>query len=105
MNKLKHLWSKLRASFWFVPSLIVAFSTVLAVALIEVDSSGSRDWMDDWPRLFGAGAEGARGMLATIAGSMTTVVGVSFSMTLVALTLASYHAANATPSTAFVVRR
>lgn len=89
MTKLKHLWSHLRSSFWFVPSLIVAFSMVLAVGLIEVDSSGSQDWMDHWPRLFGAGAAGARGMLATIAGSMTTVVGVTFSMTLVALTLAS----------------
>ena len=89
MYKLKHLWSNLRESFWFLPALIVAFCTALAVGLIEVDSSGSQDWMADWPRLFGAGAAGARGMLATIAGSMTTVVGVTFSMTLVALTLAS----------------
>jgi uncharacterized membrane protein len=89
MNKLKHLWGNLRASFWFLPSLIVAFSTVLAVGLIEADSSGSRDWMAGWPRLFGAGAAGARGMLATIAGSMMTVVGVTFSMTLMTLALAS----------------
>lgn len=89
MIRLKQLWCNVLASFWFLPALIVAFSAVLAGALIEVDSSGSRDWMDDWPRLFGAGAAGARGMLATIAGSMTTVVGVTFSMTLVALTLAS----------------
>ncbi len=89
MNHLDRLWSNLRASFWFLPALIVAFSTGLALGLIEVDSSGSQDWMDDWPRLFGASAAGARGMLATIAGSMTTVVGVTFSMTLVALTLAS----------------
>jgi uncharacterized membrane protein len=89
MNHLHHLWSNLRASFWFVPALIVAFSTVLALGLIEVDSYRSQDWMDDWPRLFGTSAAGARGMLATIAGSMTTVVGVTFSMTLVALTLAS----------------
>jgi uncharacterized membrane protein len=89
MNKLKFLWSHLRSSFWFLPTLIVAFSMVLAVGLIEVDSTGSRDWMDDWPRLFGSGAAGSRDMLATIAGSMTTVVGVTFSMTLVALTLAS----------------
>lgn len=89
MNKLKHLWSNLRASFWFLPALIVAFSTVLAAGLIEVDSSGSQDWMADWPRLFGAGAAGVRGMLATIAGSMMAVVGVTFSMTLVTLALAS----------------
>jgi uncharacterized membrane protein len=89
MNRLNRYWNNLRASFWFVPSLIVAFSTALAVGLIEADSVGSRDWMADWPRLFGAGAEGARGMLATIAGSMMTVVGVTFSMTLMTLALAS----------------
>jgi len=89
MNKLKWLWSNLRASFWFVPSLIVAASIVLAAALIEVDFTGNKQWLDRWPHLFGAGAEGARGMLSTIAGSMMTVVGVTFSMTLVTLALAS----------------
>ncbi len=89
MNRLKHLCNNLRTSFWFVPALIVAFSAVLALGLIELDSSGSQDWMKDWPRLFGASASGSREMLATVAGAMTTVVGVTFSMTLVALTLAS----------------
>jgi uncharacterized membrane protein len=89
MNKLKQFGSTLRGSFWFLPTLIVAFSIALAVGLIEADSAGSRNWMADWPRLFGAGAAGARGMLATIAGSMMTVVGVTFSMTLMTLALAS----------------
>jgi len=89
MNKLKRLWSNLRTSFWFVPSLIVVGSILLAVALIEVDSCGSEHWLARWPRMFGPGAEGARGMLSTIAGSMMTVVGVTFSMTLVTLALAS----------------
>lgn len=89
MNKLKEFGINLRGSFWFLPTLIVAFSIALAVGLIEADSAGSRDWMADWPRLFGAGAAGARGMLATIAGSMMTVVGVTFSMTLMTLALAS----------------
>jgi uncharacterized membrane protein len=89
MNKLKQFWSNLRGSFWFLPSLIVGGTIALAVALIEADATGSKPWMDRWPRLFGAGAAGARGMLSTIAGSMMTVVGVTFSMTLVALALAS----------------
>jgi uncharacterized membrane protein len=89
MSRLERLRDDLRGSFWFVPSMIVAVSIALAAVLIEVDSSGSRAWMARWPRLFGAGAEGARGMLSTIAGSMMTVVGVTFSMTLVALALAS----------------
>jgi len=89
MSKFKQLWSNLRSSFWFVPSLIVVVSTVLATALIEADSAGSDRWLAQWPRLFGAGAEGARGMMSTIAGSMISVVGVTFSMILVVLALAS----------------
>jgi len=89
MNKLKFLWSNLRSSLWFLPSLIVAASVVLAVALIEADSVVRDQWLARWPRLFGAGAAGARGMLSTIAGSMMSVVGVTFSMTLVALAMAS----------------
>ncbi len=89
MNKLHSFWSNLRASFWFLPSLIVAACIALAVALIDADSTKSEQWLAHWPRLFGADAAGARGMLSTIAGSMMTVVGVTFSMVLVALALAS----------------
>ncbi len=89
MKRLKLVWSNLQGSFWFVPSLIVALSIGLAVALIETDATGTQPWMARWPRVFGAGAAGARGMLSTIAGSMMTVVGVTFSMTLVTLALAS----------------
>ncbi len=89
MNNLKQIWSNLWASFWFMPSLIVALSIGFAVVLIEIDSTGSNQWLNRWPYLFGAKAEGASGMISTIAGSMMSVVGVTFSITLVALTLAS----------------
>jgi len=89
MNRYRRFWSNPRESFWFVPLLILAVSIALAVALIEVDFTGSRQWLARWPRLFGAGAAGARGMLSTIAGSMMSVVGITFSMTLLTLTLAS----------------
>jgi uncharacterized membrane protein len=89
MLKLREIFSNLRSSFWFTPLLIVIVDSVLAVALIEADSAGSDRWLAQWPRLFGAGAEGSRQMLSTLAGAMMTVLGVTFSMTLVALTLAS----------------
>lgn len=73
MNKFKQLWSDLRSSFWFMPSMIVVLSIALAVALIEADSVGSNRWLARWPRLFGAGQEGARGMMSTIAGSIIAV--------------------------------
>jgi uncharacterized membrane protein len=71
------------------PSLIVMGSIVFAAALIEADSAGSNRWLSQWPRLFGAGAEGARQMLSTLAGSMMSVMGITFSMTLLALALVS----------------
>jgi uncharacterized membrane protein len=89
MNKLKQFGRNVQGSFWFVPSLIVAASVALAALLIRADTTGSGQWQAHWPRLFGASAEGARGMLSTIAGSMMTVVGVTFSMVLVTLALAS----------------
>lgn len=36
-NQIKQLWINLRSSLWFLPSLMVAGSAVLAVALIEAD--------------------------------------------------------------------
>jgi len=79
----------MRSNFWFAPSLIVLVSVAFAAALIRADSAGSDRWLAQWPHLFGAGAEGARGMMSTIAGSMMSVVGVMFSMILVVLALAS----------------
>jgi uncharacterized membrane protein len=89
MNKLRQIWGDLRSSFWFLPSLMVLGSVILATALTEADSAWSDHWLTQWPRLFGAGAEGARQMLSTLAGSMMTVMGITFSMTLLALALAS----------------
>jgi uncharacterized membrane protein len=86
---IRHKLARVGSSFWFLPSMIVLASIGLAVGLVELDAARGHDWMDDWPRLFGAGADGARGILATIAGSMITVVGVTFSMTLTTLALAS----------------
>ncbi len=89
MHKLHLMWNGLRASLWFLPGLIVVCSVVLAVALVEIDGRVRPEFLAEYPRLFGAGAEGSRGMLGAIAGSMITVAGVTFSITIVALSLAS----------------
>lgn len=69
--------------------MIVLVSIILAVVLIDEGSVKSDQWLYQFPRLIGAGAQGARDMMSTIAGSMMTVVGVSFSMVLVVLALVS----------------
>lgn len=79
-NKLRRLWEDLQSSLSFVPTLIVLGAVALAVGLIEADAWFGRErLMERWPRLFGAGAEGSRGLLAAIATSMITVAGVTFS--------------------------
>jgi uncharacterized membrane protein len=83
------VWARLRESLWFVPGLIVLTSLLLAVCMVEVSGLVSSDVLERWPRLFGAGAEGARGMLSAIASSMITVAGITFSITMVAVTQAS----------------
>lgn len=90
VQKLASVWESLRTSLWFLPSLIVGGAVALALGMIELDGFSSREQlMERWPRLFGAGAEGSRGLLSAIAGSMITVAGVTFSITVVALALAS----------------
>ena len=76
MNRLKQLWSGLRSTFWFLPFLIVLTSIVYAVVLIKIDYAGGDRWLAQWPRVFGVGADGARDMLSTLAGSMMSVMGI-----------------------------
>jgi len=89
MVKLRTLLIQLRSSLWFLPTLIVFGFGALAVVFIELDSRLSLKLLTNYPRLFGAGAEGSRGMLSSIASSMITVAGVTFSITIVALSQAS----------------
>lgn len=79
----------LRDSFWFVPALLVLAGIGLALGLIELDERAEPGWVATVPWIFGGGAEGARGLLSSIASSMITVTGVTFSITVVALTLAA----------------
>ncbi len=79
----------MRSSFWFVPAVIVLDAVTLATVLIAVDATFNLDVVERWPILFGAGAAGARGLLTAVAGSMITVAGVVFSITIVALSLTS----------------
>lgn len=85
MKRIQHLWRHLWTSLWFLPSLLVLAAVLLAIFLIDLDSRlDAAIWLA-WPRLFGAGAAGSRGMLEVIATSMITVAGVVFSITIAAL--------------------
>jgi uncharacterized membrane protein len=89
MGNLRQLWTRLFSSLWFIPGLIITAAILLAVVLVTVDGYLDREDLEQWPRLFGAGTDGSRAMLSAIAQSMITVAGVVFSITIVALSMAS----------------
>lgn len=89
INNIRQFWLEVRSSFWFLPTLLVSGLVILAVGLVEAEGWLSPTVLEKWPRVFGSGADSARGLLTTIATTMITVAGVVFSSTLVALSLAS----------------
>lgn len=82
-------WDRIRSSFWFIPSLMLATATALAFVMVTVDQHVQPGWLTDIRWVYNGGAEGAGTVLGTIAGSMISIAGVVFSLTLVALTVAS----------------
>jgi uncharacterized membrane protein len=89
MTRLAQFWLTLRSSLWFVPSVMVLGAVVLALALIRLDLYLPGRAIEGYARLLTTSPEGARAMLGAIAGSMVTVAGVVFSITIVTLSLAS----------------
>lgn len=82
-------WDRVRSSFWFLPAVMAGGAMVSAFATVALDEPVT-DWLTrNWGWTFTGGAEGASSLLGAIAGSMITIAGVVFSMTLVALSLAS----------------
>jgi len=85
---LKH-WDRLRSSLWFVPAAMACLAVALAILAVELDRSVTQDWLQRLGWSYSGGAEGASLLLGTVAGSMIAIAGTVFSMTLVALSLAS----------------
>jgi uncharacterized membrane protein len=90
MEKLMALWKRVTDSLWFIPALLTLGSAVLALLLIAYNDQlvGDLDAAELW-WLFGGSADGARSVLESISGSIITVTGVVFSVTIIALQLAS----------------
>lgn len=86
---LANYWLSIRSSYWFVPTIMtlgaIALSTI--TTLVERGYGGAWAWELGWLSL--NTPDGARAVLSTIAGSMITVAGVTFSITIAALAYAS----------------
>jgi uncharacterized membrane protein len=86
---IRTIWDRLRSSYWFVPSVMAAASAALAFLMVSLDEHYRDDALRQQGWIYSGGPEGARAVLSTIAGSIITVAGTTFSITIAVLSLAS----------------
>jgi uncharacterized membrane protein len=89
LDRLTAAWNRVRDSLWFVPAALTLGAVVLALVTIQVDVIGILPRAPAGIWIFSGTASGARGVLTAIASGFITVTGVVFSITIVALQLAS----------------
>jgi uncharacterized membrane protein len=84
------LVNRLRSTYWFLPALVTVACIGAGLVLTAVDrmNPDATAWLG-WA--YGGGAAGARALLSAVAGSTITVVSVTFSVMVVALTVSSQH--------------
>lgn len=82
-------WEQLSASFWFLPVLMVLAAMLLAQIMVAVDHTWTPSENPLFFWVYESSPDGARTLLSTIAGSMMSVAGITFSITLTTLSLVS----------------
>ncbi|MBD1900414.1 DUF2254 domain-containing protein [Trichocoleus sp. DQ-A3] len=87
--KLGKLWDSLHSSYWFVPTLMALSAIALAFGMLSLDRAAKSDPIESLGWIYTGGPDGVRTLLSAVASSMITVAGTAFSITIVALTLAS----------------
>lgn len=86
---LAKLFGDLRASYWFLPGICLVAAHLLAALTLRADRNAP-DLLSALPSAFSdTQVEGARGLLTLMASSVIGVAGVTFSMTMVAVSFAS----------------
>ena len=88
-SNLLKIADDLRSSYWFLPSIMAFAAIALATGMVAIDSRYGSHWMTAVPFLYSARPDGARQLLSSIGGSMITVAGTVFSVTIAAVVYAS----------------
>lgn len=87
--KLGKLRDSLHSSFWFVPTLMVVLSIAFSFVTIAIDQRLKTNIIENLGWAYSLGPSGSRAILSAIASSMMSVATTAFSITIVALQLAS----------------
>lgn len=80
---------KIRANFWFVPSIMVVVFLITAIIAVYIDTHRLLPDLEFVNLLYKTDTSVIRSLLGTMAAAMITVTSIAFSITIVSLTLAS----------------
>lgn len=87
--KLGKIWDTLHSSYWFLPTIFALLAIALAFMMLWLDRQGYYGPIEKWGWIYTGGTDGAREVLSSVASSTIGVAGTAFSITIVALQLAS----------------
>jgi uncharacterized membrane protein len=83
------LWQNVIESYWFIPSLMIFGAWFIFGILLNIDARlPDESWILSLSWVHIGTITGARQLLVSIVGSLITVIGLLFSMTMVVFTLA-----------------
>ena len=89
LARFQQWYTQLRSSMWLLPACFLVGASLLAFILTAIPGElpdANEHW---WAYLLAVNPEGASAVLTTIAGSMITVAGVTFSITMLVLAQAA----------------
>ncbi len=86
---LPNIGNVVAASFWFLPMVLVAVAAAAALSLLELEKYLGAQVVSRWPFLLNASPETGGRILSVIATAVATIAATTFSLTIVALTLAA----------------
>jgi len=82
-------WNRLRSTYWFIPLVIILGCFGLSYLMLLLDATLPHQAVIHMGWVYTRDPSGARAMLSVVSESVITVAGVVFSVTVVALTMAS----------------
>jgi UrcA family protein len=88
-SSLRATWLKVRASYWFIPSLLTLFALALSAATVQLDRHWAAQWLATFDWFEESRPDGARAQLSVIAGAMIAIASTVFAITIAAVAYAS----------------
>ncbi|NHK27721.1 DUF2254 domain-containing protein [Parvularcula flava] len=88
-TKALALYRRIKASYWFVPGVIVLGAILLAFGSLQLDVILEEEFFMQISWFGSSSPEGARTILSMVGGSMISVAGIVFSITIAAIVFAS----------------